>query len=368
MNKTQLLSTKQLLDIFSASHIATAIYTTDDLIIEAVTDAMLTFWGKKRDIVGLPLEVAVPELLGQPFLDQMKKVIRTGQTFKGLGIPADLVVDGQMQTKFYDYEYKALYDDTGKIYCLLHTASDSTERVLGLEALAHEKEHLLAIEKEQSLNEELATANEELGATNEELKQTQEQLNQLNNELEDRILKRTVDLEQSEARMRYMIDDAPVAIAVLTGADFVIESANLYMLKIWGKPASIVGLPLIEAIPELKGQSFLPLLSNVYENGVAFTGSEVSGIMEYAGTPKEVFTNFVYKPLKDALGRTYSIMVVATEVTEQVLARKVVEATKHRLESMVRTTPVAMTILNKPMRPCTKYGSVQKNKPPAKNL
>jgi len=209
MNKTQLLSAKQLLDIFSASHIATAIYTTNDLIIEAVTNAMLTFWGKTRDIVGLPLEVAVPELLGQPFLDQMKNVLRTGETFVGKGVPANLVVNGQLQTRYYDYEYTALYNDTGDIYCLLHTTSDATERIFGLEALEHEKQHLLRIEKEQSLNEELATANEALGASNEELRITQEQLNQLNIELEDRIKKRTIDLEQSEDRMRFILNSIP---------------------------------------------------------------------------------------------------------------------------------------------------------------
>lgn len=75
MNKTKLLDRDQLLDIFCASDIAMAIYTTEDLIIEAVTDAMLRAWGKSSAIVGLPLGIALPELEGQPFLEQMRQVI-----------------------------------------------------------------------------------------------------------------------------------------------------------------------------------------------------------------------------------------------------------------------------------------------------
>ena len=44
MNKTGLLDCNQLLDTFCAWHIATAIYTTEDLFTEAVTGAMLAFW------------------------------------------------------------------------------------------------------------------------------------------------------------------------------------------------------------------------------------------------------------------------------------------------------------------------------------
>ncbi len=346
MNKTRLLDCNQLLDIFSASHIATAIYTTEDLVIEAVTDAMLAFWGKDRSVIGLPLEQAVPELVGQPFIGQMREVIKTGETFTASSTPAQLEIDGKLQTSYYDYEYRALKNENGQVYCMLHTAADVTEKVLGEHAIAHEQEHLRNIANEQALNEELTAANEELGAVNEELRQTQEQLNDLNAELEDRILARTSQLASSEARMRYMIDDAPVAIAVLAGPNFVVEQANQYILKIWGKTSSVIGKTVYDALPEIAGQGFFELLQNVFNSGEAFVGSEVPGNMEYNGQLLQIFTNFVFKPLKNDDGQTHSVMIVATEVTEQVHARQATEAAKHRLEAMVKTTPVAMTILH----------------------
>jgi len=49
---------------------------------------------------------------------------------------------------------------------------------------------------------------------------------------------------------------AKTATSVHRGADAVIESANQAMLKIWGKDSSIIGMPLLEALPELKGQPY----------------------------------------------------------------------------------------------------------------
>ncbi|WP_342644430.1 PAS domain-containing protein [Mucilaginibacter sp. CSA2-8R] len=346
MNKTRLLDCNQLLDIFSASHIATAIYTTEDLVIEAVTDAMLAFWGKDRSVVGLPLEVAVPELVGQPFINQMRNVISTGQNFAGSSIPAQLSNNKQLQTSYYDYEYRALKNESGQVYCLLHTATDVTDKVLGEQAISHEQEHLLNIANEQALNEELAAANEELSDVNEELQQTEKQLSELNAALEDRIAARTSQLASSEARMRYLIDDAPVAIAVLSGEDFVVEQANQYILKIWGKTPAVIGQTIYQALPEINGQGFFELLKDVFATGKAFLGNETPGNMEYNGQLKQIFTDFVFKPLKGEDGKTHSIMIVATEVTDKVNARKATEAAKHRVEAMVKTTPVAMTILN----------------------
>ncbi|GAB2683702.1 hypothetical protein GCM10027037_00860 [Mucilaginibacter koreensis] len=346
MNKTRLLSSDQLLDIFSGSQIATAIYTTEDLIIEAVTEAMLQFWGKSRDIVGLPLQIAVPELVGQPFLEQMRDTFRTGQTFSGINIPAVLEINGKLQTSYYDYEYRPIKDSDGHVYCMLHTASDVTDAVLGRKAIEQEQQHLYNLENEQALNEELASANEELSSINEELQQTQEHLNQLNAELEDRVSQRTALLTSSEAKMRYLIDDAPVAIAVLIGSNFIIEQANQYILKIWGKSSAVIGQTIYDALPEIQGQAFFQILENVYASGEVYYGSEAPGIMEYEGELRQIFTNFVFKPIKDENGETHSVMIVATEVTEQVLASRFVKAAKHRLDAMVQTTPVALTILN----------------------
>jgi PAS domain S-box-containing protein len=339
MSKAQRLNVNQLLDVLALSKNATAIYTTDDIIIEAANDAMIAFWGKDRSIIGLPLEVAVPELKDQPFIGMLKNVLNTGITDAGEGIAAELIIEGKPQTSYYEYEYRAVKNEAGETYCIMHTAADVTERVLGQKAIAKGRQQEEALENEQALNEELATANEELSAINEELKQTQDSLHKLNAELETRVASRTRELTASEARLRYMLADAPVAIAVFTGRDLIIEAANKKVLEAWGKTSEVTGKPLRLAVPELVGQDFLQILDDVFTNGEPFYGNEVKALIEQNGIIEEVYSNFVYHPLKNEDGQTTSIMLVASVVTEQVKARKAVEANEKRFRFMLNAIP-----------------------------
>ncbi|WP_316810088.1 PAS domain-containing protein [Pedobacter heparinus] len=239
---------------------------------------------------------------------------------------------------------------TAYLMCTLHEVTARISQEQALTASKEERDDLL--DNNQELNEELATSNEELAAANEELTaineellNTQERLKLLNAELELRVQQRTLELQHSEQKARFIVEDAPVAIGVLEGRDLLIDSANKRMLEIWGKNHAVIGKALHEALPELEGQAFLGILDDIFVTGKAFYGNEVMAVLEYSGVLKEGYFNFVYHPIKDEAGRTLSIMVVATEVTEQVRARKEVEESAHQLKRMVMTTPIGLTIL-----------------------
>lgn len=328
---TQRFTNEMLLDVLSLSHHATAIYATDNIIIEAANDAMIAFWGKDRTVIGKTLEDAVPELKGQPFIGMLRNVLLTGISDAGTGIAAELFVEGQLQTFYYDYEYTAIKNEAGETYCILHTASDVTERELNKHALELAREQEQALKIEQLLNEKLAAANEELTSVNEDLHEMQQRLLLLNNELEARVERRTRELSNYASRLRYMLSDAPVAIAVFTGRELFIESANKKALEAWGKTDEIIGKTLEEAIPEIIGQGFLPILDLVFTSGEPYVGNEVKALLPHGDLIQEAYTNFVYQPLKDADGNTTSIMLVASLITEQVLARKKVEHAEEML-------------------------------------
>ncbi|TCC88076.1 PAS domain S-box protein [Pedobacter frigiditerrae] len=339
MHKAPSLSNNQLLEILSFSKEAMAIYTTQDIVIEMANDAMLAFWGRDKSIIGLPLETALPELKGQPFIGMLQKVLQTGITDSGLAIPAELLIDGELQTSYFDYEYRAIKNELGETYCIFHTAADVTEKVLGMQAMELARKQETALYNEQALNEELAASNEELAAINEELNDLQEKLQSLNSELEERVNARTKELADSEARLRYMLADAPVAIAVFSGRDLVVESANKKVLEAWGKTDEIIGKPLHIGVPELVGQDFLTILDEVFTSSQPFYGNEVRALIEQNGVIEEVYSNFVYHPLKDDAGSTTSIMLVANVVTEQVKARKVIEESEQRFRFMLNAIP-----------------------------
>lgn len=150
-----------LLNVLTLADEATAIYSGSDIIIEYANDAMLAFWGKDKNIIGLELEVGVPELKGQPFKAMLQQVLLTGVTDEGI-LPAETRINGLLETRHYAYKYRAVFGSDGAPQYILHTAADVTERLQGEQALREAQEQSEALSHEQQLNEELAATNEEL--------------------------------------------------------------------------------------------------------------------------------------------------------------------------------------------------------------
>lgn len=176
------------------------------------------------------------------------------------------------------------------------------------------------IEKQQEYIEEATSVNEELLAANEELARTQLNLTDSMHAL-----------SESEAKAKYLIADAPVAIGVLSGRALIIESANDKLLELWGKTPEIINQPLHLALPELQGQPFLQILDEVLTTRIPFYGTELKALLVRNGVLENVYFNFVYHPLKGFADTAGSIMVVATEVTEQMVARIKVNTAEERL-------------------------------------
>jgi PAS domain S-box-containing protein len=110
--------------------VATGLYVGPGLVVELANEMMLGYWGKGPNVIGKPLAEALPEIEGQPFLGLLHDILQTGQTYQSRAAPADLVVGGVLGTYYFDYTYKPLFDDTGKVYGILNMAVDVTAEVL----------------------------------------------------------------------------------------------------------------------------------------------------------------------------------------------------------------------------------------------
>lgn len=318
--------------VFEQSPLALSVLTGRDMVIESANHLILKIWGKTTEVLGIPLAVALPELEGQPFLQILDDVYTSGNSFYAYETKAVQLHNGKKVDVYVDFVYSPLADETGEINSILVSAVDVTEKALSRH-------------REQQLNEELTAANEELTSINEELLSSREYLQVLNAELEDRVARRTKSLAESEAGFRNLIMQAPVAISVLTGRELVIQTANSGILELWGKDDGVMGQPLAAALPELTGQPFLKILDDVYNSGKPFYGSGAKAYIEREGKLQEHYFNFVYHPLRDALGSVASIMVVANEVTEQINSRKRIETSEYRLRRMISAAPIGMTVL-----------------------
>ena len=85
--------------------------------------------------------------------------------------------------------------------------------------------------------------------------------------------------EAARARLYNHFMQAPFPIGVLRGAEHALELANPIALHAWGKDSSIVGKPIIEGIPELRGQPFVGYLDEVVRTGVTPEGNHLGGRM-----------------------------------------------------------------------------------------
>ncbi len=128
MNFTQ----HQLLEILAQSPNATAIYRTGQIIIEYANDAMIAFWDKDRTVIGKPMEEVLPELKEQPFIKILQEIWVTGITYEARNTAAQLMVNGKLQTFYFDFTYMPILEDK-KVIAILHTAKDVTEQNLYLE-------------------------------------------------------------------------------------------------------------------------------------------------------------------------------------------------------------------------------------------
>ena len=142
----------------------------------------------------------------------------------------------------------------------------------------------------------------------------------------------------SQQNFDNFMGQAPVAIGVLRGPDLIIELANSHILQLWGKGPGVIGKPLADGLPEIKDQPFLGLLKNVYNTGIPHHGYEAKVILVRDNVPGDYYFNFVYQAITDADGSISGVMVVATEVTEQVLSRRKLEDAEERLRLAAEAT------------------------------
>ncbi|MCW2119688.1 PAS domain-containing protein [Flavobacterium sp. 7A] len=170
----------------------------------------------------------------------------------------------------------------------------------------------------------------------------EKQAYRFNGTVED-ITAQTLDrkkLEQSENNLRLMIIQAPIAIAILRGKDYVVEIANKNALELWGKTEKeILHKSIIEAMPELIVQGIKALLDGVLHTGERFATTELQLTMVRFGVPETIYINFSFEPLFDEEGNTNGVMAIGYDVTNQFLARQKIEKNEQNLRSLVESAP-----------------------------
>ncbi len=123
---------------------ATALYMGPQLVIDTANDAMIRVWGRTPAVIGMPLAKALPELEGQPFIGLLEAVMRTGVAYSAAEQEARLVVDGRLQSYWFNFTYKPLRNPAGEVYAILNMAVDITAQVNARKELQESEANLAA--------------------------------------------------------------------------------------------------------------------------------------------------------------------------------------------------------------------------------
>jgi len=269
-------------NLFMAAPVIIGILKGDDYIIELANENLLEIWGRTTNVIGKPLLKAIPELEAQGILQLLENVRITGEPFYAYAFPIKLVRHGKEEVLYFDFVYKPVYDDK--------TATKASSII----SIGHD----------------------------------------------------VTEQVRSRQRIKNVIEQASDPVLILMGEDLVLEEANQPLFELWQVSPDALNKPFLEILPEMKDQGFLELLKNVLHTGQPFYGYEQPAVFKRKnGTLETRFVNFSYNPYREPDGTITGVIVMASDVTEQVKAKQQLVESERNLRNTILQAPVAMCIL-----------------------
>ena len=148
--------------------------------------------------------------------------------------------------------------------------------------------------------------------------------------------------------------NAPVAICIVKGADYVVELINDGMLLLLGRTEKILNRPLIESLTEADIQGLIQILDVVRATGQPYQISTFPATLLINGKKETRYLDLVFQPYLNGNNTAESsIFCQAHNVTEQVMDRKKIqEITEHLnyrnaiFEAQKEATPDAVNVVD----------------------
>lgn len=276
----QNVSQESLITLFSQAPVAMCLLTGDNFSINSANAQMLEIWGKDASVIGRSLFEILPEIIEQGFKEILENVYRTGEIFKGNKWPVFLEKYGKYEEYFFTFIFAPVYHDDKTIIGISIVATEVTDQIFS----------------ERKLKE-------------------------------------------SEYRFEHLIKKSDYPIAIYRTEELYIEFANEQMLKTWGKSASVIGMKLEDALPELEGQPFIGLLKNIFKTGETYASKEASADLMVNGKLQTFYYDFSYKPLKSPSGEVYAILNMAVDITDLVMAKKEIQEREKKFRDLADSMP-----------------------------
>jgi len=243
----------------------------------------------ERQLTGKSVAEALPETREAGFLTELDRVYRTGETFFGQELPMQVQPeDGRpAQQVYYTFTYQA-YRENDQIAGISIFAFEVTEQVQAREQREAERQQLY-----------------------------------------------------------HLFMEAPAPIVIFDGPAFVFQLVNPAYQRIF-PGRTLLGNPVLAALPELAGAPILNDLRDVYETGETYVAQEQPLLLARhdGGALEEIYFTFTYQARRTAQGAVDGVLVFAHEVTDQVRARQKIEESEARFRIMADAAPNQVWAVN----------------------
>jgi signal transduction histidine kinase/ActR/RegA family two-component response regulator len=155
--------------------------------------------------------------------------------------------------------------------------------------------------------------------------------------LQERASALETEAQHERAKLRQLFMQSPALIVILRGPEHAVEFVNAAAGAMLGEELTL-GAPLREALPAFSA-SRIDKVDHVFSTGKRYVGDAEPSLRDWddSGRPTERFFNVVYDAYRDADGKIEGVMLFGFDVTEEVRARRKLEAAAEELESANRT-------------------------------
>lgn len=154
-------------------------------------------------------------------------------------------------------------------------------------------------------------------------------------------------LEESELKIRSVIENSPFPIGVYVGKELKIEFANRSILDIWGKGNDVIGRSYRDILPELQNQKIFEQLEEVLTTGIPFHAKNQQVDIVIDGKLQPYYFNYSFTPLYNATGEIYAVMNTAAEITDVVIAKQQAEESQKQFRMLADQAPMWVWLTDK---------------------
>jgi PAS domain S-box-containing protein len=148
-------------------------------------------------------------------------------------------------------------------------------------------------------------------------------------QIRERLSLEALKLQRKQLYSIFM--QAPVAIGIFLGPEYIVDLINPTLCEVYGRSVEeMLGKPIFDVLSHARGRGFEELLDQVRLTGVPFKGQGLTVPLNREGAVEVVHLDFVYEPYRIDDGSIIGVIAVATEVTERVKAKVLIEEAEER--------------------------------------